>query len=80
MQRAHEKLWEYEAVVIGQEGTLTHVPITADTIRAYALAVQHHHTRYVAPETFTEDTQGGCRNANHGVGLRTVVALEHRCA
>ena len=36
-----EKLWEYDAVVIGQEGTLTHVPITADNIRAYALATQH---------------------------------------
>ncbi len=57
MQRAHEKRWEYEAVVIGQEGTLTHVPITANTIRAYALAVQHHHTRYVSPETDTKYPQ-----------------------
>ena len=47
MQGEREKLWDYDAVVIGQEGTLTHVPITTDNIRAYALAVQNHHTRTV---------------------------------
>lgn len=52
-----EKLWEYDAVAVGQEGTLTHVPITVDNIRAYALAAQHHHTRYVEPERYTEYTQ-----------------------
>ena len=52
-----EKLWEYDAVVIGQAGTLTHVPITADNIRAYALAVQNHHTRYVEPAMYTDYTQ-----------------------
>ncbi len=57
MQVEREKLWEYDAVVIGQEGTLTHVPITADNIRAYALAVQNHHTRYVEPDMYTDYTQ-----------------------
>ncbi|MDH3604046.1 MAG: hypothetical protein OEU26_30940, partial [Candidatus Tectomicrobia bacterium] len=57
MQVEREKLWEYDAVVVGQEGALTHVPITADNIRAYALAAQHHHTRYVEPETYTDYTQ-----------------------
>jgi acyl dehydratase len=53
----HEKLWEYDAVVIGQAGMMTHVPITVDNIRAYALAAQHHHTRYVEPEKYTDYTQ-----------------------
>jgi acyl dehydratase len=57
MQVERDKLWVYDAVVIGQEGTLTHVPITAENIRAYALAAQHHHIRYVEPEQYTDYTQ-----------------------
>ena len=37
----HEKLWDYDAVAIGQTGTETTVTITMDTLREYARATQH---------------------------------------
>ncbi len=36
-----EKLWNYDAVAIGQTGTETTVTITLDTLREYARATQH---------------------------------------
>ena len=41
MPNEHEKLWDYDAVAIGQTGTETTVTITLDTLRAYARATQH---------------------------------------
>lgn len=41
MPRDHEKLWDYEAVAIGQTGTETTVTITLDSLREYARATQH---------------------------------------
>lgn len=41
MPDEHEKLWDYDAVAIGQTGTETTVTITLDTLRAYARATQH---------------------------------------
>jgi acyl dehydratase len=44
-----EKLWEYDVIEPGQEGTLTEVAITADNICAYALTAQNHDRRYLEP-------------------------------
>ena len=41
MPNEHEKLWDYDAVAIGQTGTETTVTITMDTLREYARATQH---------------------------------------
>ena len=41
MPNEHEKLWDYDAVAIGQTGTETTVTITLDTLREYARATQH---------------------------------------
>ncbi len=54
----HEKLWEYDAVVVGQTGTETVVAITLDNIRDYALATQHHHVRYVDPDNYPKYPPG----------------------
>ncbi len=58
MPSEHEKLWEYDAVAIGQAGTETKVSITLDNIRDYALAVQHHHARYVDPDNYPKYPPG----------------------
>ncbi len=41
MPNEPEKLWDYDAVAIGQTGTETTVTITMDTLREYAQATQH---------------------------------------
>ena len=41
MPNEPEKLWDYDAVAIGQTGTETTVTITTDTLREYAQATQH---------------------------------------
>ncbi len=41
MPTEHEKLWDYDAVAIGQTGTETRVSITPDNLREYARATQH---------------------------------------
>ena len=41
MSNEPEKLWDYDAVAIGQTGTETTVTITLDTLREYARATQH---------------------------------------
>ena len=41
MSNEPEKLWDYDAVAIGQTGTETTVSITTDTLREYARATQH---------------------------------------
>ena len=41
MPTEHEKLWDYDAVAIGQTGTETTVTLTLDTLREYARATQH---------------------------------------
>ena len=41
MPNESEKLWDYDAVAIGQTGTETTVSITTDTLREYAQATQH---------------------------------------
>ena len=41
MPDEHVKLWDYDAVAIGQTGTETTVTITLDTLREYARATQH---------------------------------------
>ena len=41
MPNEPEKLWDYDAVAIGQTGTKTTVRITLDTLREYAQATQH---------------------------------------
>ena len=41
MPNGHEKLWDYDAVAIGQTGTKTTVTITVDILREYARATQH---------------------------------------
>ena len=41
MPNEPEKLWDYDAVAIGQTGTETTVTITLDTLREYARATQH---------------------------------------
>ena len=41
MPTEHEKLWDYDAVAVGQTGTETTVTITMDTLCAYARATQH---------------------------------------
>ena len=43
MPNEPEKLWDYDAVAIGQTGTETTVTITMDTLREYAQATQHAH-------------------------------------
>ncbi|PON13212.1 hypothetical protein C2W62_35550 [Candidatus Entotheonella serta] len=52
MANEPEKLWDYDAVAVGQAGSETVVSITLDNIRNYALATQHHHARYVAPDNY----------------------------
>ncbi len=54
----HEKLWDYDAVAIGQTGTETRVAVTPDNIRDYALATQHHHARYVDPDNYPKYPPG----------------------
>ena len=41
MPTEHEKLWDYDAVAIGQTGTETTVSLALDTLREYAQATQH---------------------------------------
>ena len=41
MPNEPEKLWDYDAVSIGQTGTETTVTLTLDTLREYARATQH---------------------------------------
>ncbi len=41
MPNEPEKLWDYDAVAIGQTGTQTTVTITTDMLREYAQATQH---------------------------------------
>ena len=41
MPNEPEKLWDYDAVAIGQTGTETTVTLTLDTLREYARATQH---------------------------------------
>ena len=41
MPNEPEKLWDYDAVAIGQTGTETTVTLTMDTLREYARATQH---------------------------------------
>ena len=41
MPNEHEKLWDYEAVAIGQAGTETMATIAMDTLGAYAHTAQH---------------------------------------
>ena len=41
MSTEPEKLWDYDAVAIGQTGTETRVSITLDTLREYARATQY---------------------------------------
>ena len=58
MPTEHENLWDYDAVAVGQAGTETVVAITRDNIRDYALAAQHHHARYVAPDAYGDYPPG----------------------
>ena len=41
MPTEHEKLWDHDAVAVGQTGTETTVTLTLDTLREYARATQH---------------------------------------
>ena len=41
MPNEPEKLWDYDAVAIGQTGTETTVTLTLDTLGEYARATQH---------------------------------------
>jgi hypothetical protein len=46
MLEPQERLWDYDAVELGQEGQPTVVALTTDSIGAYALVAQNRHVRY----------------------------------